>query len=489
MGVIDFGTGDYLVKFDDSYADGLFAVQGETARTYHFIVTDLNNQAIDTSNLDLKMNVFVKRTKAGTAPSVRQADGSFLMTIPQGLILEHDENAKYQLFLRDNKGNMLAQKEGPFKVFANRAYDSSSGTNLLFDFEEFQKALDMQEEYLEQMSDNLDRTIIARDEAQTSALESTSAKDESQRIETRLKDTLDKELERQKNETERISNESTRKSNETERINAENKRLTSETERVSSENTRKSYEETRVSNENTRKDNEEIRVSAETTRAETMKRWFLQFEDIVSRFNEIDTTANQRTEEWTNLKSELETLMNQLKDIDAGNLQLQINDLAKDIKGYVKYMQVNTVNNTIEVFAGNDVNTPSITLKLPKGFSGKYADLEGKPNIYIKSEIDSKFKAVNTELGSKVSADATWEGVKSKTDAIPESFDYSLKDYAKTTDMNTKLNTNGGTMTGQLIAQNNTAYTTAQVRNIAVGTSLLSTTGFGNGVIYLVREP
>lgn len=412
MGVINFGTGDYLVKFDDSYSDGLFAVQGETARTYHFIVTDLNNQAIDTSNLQLKMNIFVKRTKAGTAPSVRQDDGSFLMTIPQGLILEHDENARYQLFIIDDKENMLAQKEGPFKIFANRTYDSSSGTNLLFDFEDFKKALDMQEEYLKQMSENLNKTIIARDEAQVSAIESTDSKNESVIIKEELKDVLESENTRQEafeNRTRTwntwfdifentktgwkkiFSDWTTTFANWTITFADWVKKITgyevAETERVNAENIRKRSEDNRIAN---------------------FKNWVLQFQTFIENDANHNLNETQRKEQWNTLKSELETLMTQLKEIDAGNLQLQINDIVKDVKGYVKFMQVNTLNNTIEVYSGNDIDTPSIRLALPKGFSGKYADLEGKPSIYLKSEIDTKLKGKVSVDGTKALSDENY---------------------------------------------------------------------------------
>lgn len=163
MGVINFGAGTYLVKFDDTYTDGLFAVQGETARTFKFIVTDLDNQAIDTSSINLKMNIFVKSKKAGTASSERQEDGSFLMTLPQGLLMEADENAKYQLFIVDDNDSMLAQKTGAFKIYQNSSYEAV-GTNLFFDFEVFKAALVLQETYIDQASSMLDTVIEAKDE-------------------------------------------------------------------------------------------------------------------------------------------------------------------------------------------------------------------------------------------------------------------------------------------------------------------------------------
>lgn len=49
-----------------------------------------------------------------------------------------------------------------------------------------------------------------------------------------------------------------------------------------------------------------------------------------------------------------------------------------------------------------------------------------------------------------------------------------------TVDMTSKLDKTGGTMTGALIAQANTNYTTYQVRNIALSTSASTPTGNGS---------
>lgn len=50
----------------------------------------------------------------------------------------------------------------------------------------------------------------------------------------------------------------------------------------------------------------------------------------------------------------------------------------------------------------------------------------------------------------------------------------------------TKVNKSGDTMTGQLIAQNNVAYSTAQVRNIILSTSEPASTDGANGDIWIV---
>lgn len=51
------------------------------------------------------------------------------------------------------------------------------------------------------------------------------------------------------------------------------------------------------------------------------------------------------------------------------------------------------------------------------------------------------------------------------------------------TQINAKMNTTGGTFTGAVVAQNNTAYTTKQLRNITLSTA--SPSGGSNGDIWI----
>lgn len=61
-------------------------------------------------------------------------------------------------------------------------------------------------------------------------------------------------------------------------------------------------------------------------------------------------------------------------------------------------------------------------------------------------------------------------------------------DIKDTTARLTKVNKSGDTMTGQLIAQNNVAYTTAQVRNIILSTSEPTSAEGANGDIWIVYK-
>ena len=61
-------------------------------------------------------------------------------------------------------------------------------------------------------------------------------------------------------------------------------------------------------------------------------------------------------------------------------------------------------------------------------------------------------------------------------------------DIKDATARNTKVNKSGDTMTGQLVAQNNIAYSTAQVRNIILSTSEPTSNDGANGDIWIVYK-
>jgi len=66
--------------------------------------------------------------------------------------------------------------------------------------------------------------------------------------------------------------------------------------------------------------------------------------------------------------------------------------------------------------------------------------------------------------------------------------DNVVHDIKDTTARTTKVNKSGDTMTGQLVAQNNVAYSTAQVRNIILSTSEPTSTDGANGDIWIVYK-
>lgn len=84
--------------------------------------------------------------------------------------------------------------------------------------------------------------------------------------------------------------------------------------------------------------------------------------------------------------------MKQLSEFDVTNLQVQLNQLEAETKGYIKSAQINSVTNSIELFTGNDTTEPTFIIALPKGFSGDYNDLANKPVLFSEDYNDLKNK-------------------------------------------------------------------------------------------------
>lgn len=101
--------------------------------------------------------------------------------------------------------------------------------------------------------------------------------------------------------------------------------------------------------------------------------------------------------------------------------------------------------------------------------------------------------ATKTALSDAVSGFVSAEDPVSITDTIPPTFDgHTIDDFvleseasrfALATDLTTKLSKTGDTMTGRLVAQSNTDYATAQVRNVIISTS--SPSGGSSGDIWI----
>lgn len=478
MGAIRASNGIVTVKFDDTMSDMLFANQGESARTYEIRVVDLNDEVIDTSDIELKFNLFVRRmNQVGTITAIKNDEGNFIVTIPQGYLLNYDTSAEYVIYIVDKNNLMLSQKKGDFHIYRNPSFDNGDGTNLLLDYDEVKRALLMLEEYKKHSSDNLNETIKARDaaiECRNKALESAN---KSETIKEEMKDIFETEEDRKLAHENRtvtwnswwdiVENVKTGWKTTFEKWTDTFNTWTNKVENWFSKLTGyEAAEDTRVGNEN-------IRISSEDNRILNFKNWSLKVQDFITNDANHQHNETKRISKMNEIISEWNILKKQLSEIDAGNLQLQINELSNHLKGYVKSGQVNTITNSIELYLGSDKNEPTFKLPLPKGFSGSWNDLTNKPDLNV---YDTKVSVNN-----------------------------KLKDYIKTVDVETKLNdydksievddklknklgVKGGTLTGQLKAQNNTNYNVAQVRNIASGTTLPNVADFGNGDIFIVRE-
>ena len=86
--------------------------------------------------------------------------------------------------------------------------------------------------------------------------------------------------------------------------------------------------------------------------------------------------------------------------------------------------------------------------------------------------IDAKLGLI--EAGAEVNVNADWNAA---------SGDAQILNKPTIPDVSGKVDVAGETMTGALVAQNNTDYTTAQMRNITLSTSDAS--GGGNGDIWI----
>lgn len=93
-------------------------------------------------------------------------------------------------------------------------------------------------------------------------------------------------------------------------------------------------------------------------------------------------------------------------------------------------------------------------------------------------------KILSDKITTVSSSAATTESVEAVQQVV-SNHDSSINSLSSevTSLTNDKLNKSGGTMTGTLVAQNNTSYTTKQVRNIIVSTS--SPSGGSSGDIWI----
>ena len=144
---------------------------------------------------------------------------------------------------------------------------------------------------------------------------------------------------------------------------------------------------------------------------------------------------------------------------------------------YIKKIKLPRVETPYEILDANAVpNTRKVNGKqLNKDITLSAADVGALPSdTVIPSVPDNivKYTAIsNVEATTPLDADslqghaadyfATATGLASVNSAVS----------AMQSDITTKMDISGGTMTGALIAQNNTNYSVAQVRNIIISTS------------------
>ena len=144
---------------------------------------------------------------------------------------------------------------------------------------------------------------------------------------------------------------------------------------------------------------------------------------------------------------------------------------------YIKSIVIN--GNTITVIKSDDSSvTTTITASEPsqtiEEFLGATSSASGSSGLVPAPGIGDQDKYLKGD-GSWASIDTiTVDSALSSTSTNP------VQNKVVDSAINQKLSLSGGTMTGALVVQNNTNYTTYQARNIAFATSASTPTGNGD---------
>lgn len=140
------------------------------------------------------------------------------------------------------------------------------------------------------------------------------------------------------------------------------------------------------------------------------------------------------------------------------------------------------------------VDAGAITDTVPQTFEGHQVS-----EFVLKTNVVNNLTSTSTDvplsaaqgkaLNDKVTtAQTTADGANTKATSLESTVNTLSSDNTTnknniTSLTNNKLNKSGGTMTGTLVAQNNTSYTTKQVRNVIISTS--SPSGGSSGDIWI----
>ena len=431
MTIQQLGNRDIYLKFDDSYLEGLHAVQGETGRTYTFTLLDGEGRLVDASPYTLTMAVSIKgginQSKArGTS------DGKFTVAITPDMIARYGR-ADVQLTISD-EDRTLASLIGNLEIERNISFDDGEGVNLLLDFAKVKQTLDSLGGIREEANKSLNETIEERDKAcecATKACECASVAQDGAKRAEKVREEAD----------DIFSSEAKRKEEEAKRVEAENLRADSESTRQSQESTRKSQEVTRQSQEQGRKSAESARQEAEDKR----------------KLDE-DTRARQErareSQEDTRKLQESERESQETQRQDAENARNIAEDLRKEAEIH-REATFATWDKTMEGVMPPATTTSPGVVKLDKA---------GEDTAVSKGSLDDVQRDINSKA-SQASVDSVRSGLddkvdkvegkglstydyndsaKAKVDAIPDDpkytdTTYDLTPYAKKTEIKTKL--------------------------------------------------
>lgn len=167
-------------------------------------------------------------------------------------------------------------------------------------------------------------------------------------------------------------------------------------------------------------------------------------------------------------------------------------------KGEIAIEQLTDGTNKIKIGDGE-----STFAELPY-FGGDTVDLSAfvtasDPGTSVESPVPDTFGGhtideftLKTDIVNSLTSDATDQPLSAaQGKALNTSISALSSQVAQLptdAEVSAKLDKSGGTMTGQLKAQNNTAYTTGQVRNIFLSTSEPTSSQGANGDLWFVYE-
>ena len=135
------------LKFDNSYNGRLFAVQGDTGRTYNLqILSDLNN-VLDVSGMKLRLYIGNDKEVSYTDGEITSAEeGKFKVQVYNSQ-LKYPGLQKAQFVLTDKDGQKVGSKVFDLYVEEGLETGPTLGKNILVDFETIDEALKLLKNY------------------------------------------------------------------------------------------------------------------------------------------------------------------------------------------------------------------------------------------------------------------------------------------------------------------------------------------------------
>lgn len=164
--------------------------------------------------------------------------------------------------------------------------------------------------------------------------------------------------------------------------------------------------------------------------------------DGTSHFNSLEYTDKYLTDDISNLQSSIENI--------------------PDVDNFVTASDVSGIEATI-----------------PPTFDGHTVS-----EFVLKTDVENNLNSDLTNVPLSAYQGNVLNKSISQVDSTVDSLSTSVSQLNSS--VNSKLNISGGTMTGQLVAQSNTSYTTRQVRNIILSTAEPTSSDGENGDIWIV---